>query len=282
SGPLPVKHQQRHRHLVALHLSNSNTVTAGRCSLFCALGLLCTTPALGCGLCHNHWRSLFLVATITTATAALLQRRSPLVSLPLHPLLLCFPMLLTPSAACSPRYRRPPLLQPSLLSPASSATATPATFPRHTIEDCSPSIVVASVLSSTTPHPAAPTAFPCRPSLSLLGRCSTRFKRICGAEQCTYCSVRRSSPRGWWSPKLPEGRMQRGKLLQQDRYPGGIGPGATGSSISVNNTTARRAMDYMSECHGTTVAGLPCVRIESCIEKPWLSAYGGCVPSRKY
>ncbi|RZS06590.1 hypothetical protein BHM03_00037268 [Ensete ventricosum] len=58
--------------------------------------------------------------------------------------------------------------------------------------------------------------------------------------------------------------------------------GATGSSISVNNTTARRAMDYMSECHGTTVAGLPCVRIESCIEKPWLSTYGGCVPSRKY
>ncbi|RZS11567.1 hypothetical protein BHM03_00042909 [Ensete ventricosum] len=92
-------------------------------------------------------------------------------------------MLLTPSAACSPRYRRPPLLQPSLLSPASSATATPATFPRHTIEDCSPSIVVASVLSSTTPHPAAPTAFPRRPSLSLLGRCSTRLSQIASTSE---------------------------------------------------------------------------------------------------
>ncbi|RWV77455.1 hypothetical protein GW17_00061718 [Ensete ventricosum] len=47
-----------------------------------------------------------------------------------------------------------------------------------------------------------------------------------GTKQCTDCSVRRSSPRGWWSSKLPEGRMQRGKLLKQDRYPRGIGPGS--------------------------------------------------------
>ncbi|RWW55746.1 hypothetical protein BHE74_00037581 [Ensete ventricosum] len=47
-----------------------------------------------------------------------------------------------------------------------------------------------------------------------------------GAKQCTSCSVRQNSPREWWSPKLPDGRMQRTKLFQQDKYPGGIGPGS--------------------------------------------------------
>ncbi|RWW49059.1 hypothetical protein BHE74_00044820 [Ensete ventricosum] len=49
-------------------------------------------------------------------------------------------------------------------------------------------------------------------------------KRICG-DRTMHRLLRRSSPRGWWSPKLPEGRMQSGKLLQQDEYPGGIRPG---------------------------------------------------------
>ncbi|RRT62723.1 hypothetical protein B296_00018334 [Ensete ventricosum] len=49
-------------------------------------------------------------------------------------------------------------------------------------------------------------------------------KRICG-DRTMHRLLRRSSPRGWWSPKLPEGRMQSGKLLQQDGYPGGIRPG---------------------------------------------------------
>ncbi|RZR96691.1 hypothetical protein BHM03_00025749 [Ensete ventricosum] len=57
---------------------------------------------------------------------------------------------------------------------------------------------------------------------------------------------------------------------------------AIGSSTSVNNAMARRAVDSRSECHGTAEAGLPCVRIEACIRwKPWSSAYEGCVPPRE-
>ncbi|RZR98539.1 hypothetical protein BHM03_00027907 [Ensete ventricosum] len=68
-----------------------------------------------------------------------------------------------------------------------------------------------------------------------------------GAEQCIDYSVRRSSPRGSWSPKLPEGRMQRGKLLQQDRYPGGIGPGSPkGESCShgLDNAMVPQRLDF--------------------------------------
>ncbi|RRT75259.1 hypothetical protein B296_00009800 [Ensete ventricosum] len=41
------------------------------------------------------------------------------------------------------------------------------------------------------------------------------------AEQCTDCSVRQSSPRGRWSPKLPEGRMQREKNAKRKVTPTG-------------------------------------------------------------
>ncbi|RRT31637.1 hypothetical protein B296_00054015 [Ensete ventricosum] len=54
-----------------------------------------------------------------------------------------------------------------------------------------------------------------------IGKESQSSKCICGAEQDTNYSARWNSPK---SPKLPVGRMQRGELLQQDRYPGGIGP----------------------------------------------------------
>ncbi|RRT83512.1 hypothetical protein B296_00016789 [Ensete ventricosum] len=35
----------------------------------------------------------------------------------------------------------------------------------------------------------------------------------------------------------------------------------TGSSTSVNNMTTKRAIDSMSECHGTTEAGLTIIKI---------------------
>ncbi|RRT76505.1 hypothetical protein B296_00009046 [Ensete ventricosum] len=47
-----------------------------------------------------------------------------------------------------------------------------------------------------------------------------------GVEQCTVCSTRWSSPRGWWSPKLPKGRIRRRKLIQEDRYPRGTSLGS--------------------------------------------------------
>ncbi|RWW00714.1 hypothetical protein BHE74_00011402 [Ensete ventricosum] len=61
-------------------------------------------------------------------------------------LLIYFPLLLNPSAACSPRCRRPPLPQPSLLppAPASSSVVAPAAFLCHVIQGYSPSTVIAS------------------------------------------------------------------------------------------------------------------------------------------
>ncbi|RZS02956.1 hypothetical protein BHM03_00033060 [Ensete ventricosum] len=43
--------------------------------------------------------------------------------------------------------------------------------------------------------------------------------------------------------------------------------GATRSSNSVNNTTARRTMDSRSECHGTAGAGLSCLRIDLALDE---------------
>ena len=40
-----------------------------------------------------------------------------------------------------------------------------------------------------------------------------------GAAQFVVYSPKPNSPRGWWSLKLPEGRMRRKKLLQLDKYP---------------------------------------------------------------
>ncbi|RWW50209.1 hypothetical protein BHE74_00043551 [Ensete ventricosum] len=43
-----------------------------------------------------------------------------------------------------------------------------------------------------------------------------------GVEQGTSCSARRSSPKGMVVSETSSGRNARGKLLQLDRYPGGI------------------------------------------------------------
>ncbi|RRT62089.1 hypothetical protein B296_00034923, partial [Ensete ventricosum] len=50
---------------------------------------------------------------------------------------------------------------------------------------------------------------------------ASAFVRV---EQGTSCSARRSSPKGMVVSETSNGRNARGKLLQLDRYPGGISP----------------------------------------------------------